>query len=41
MRDSTGGRMGSRIGKLMIFEHEAPFLNRKVTLLLVRQKLGD
>jgi len=41
MRDLTGGKMGSRIGKLMIFEHEAPFLNRKVTLLLVRQKVGD
>jgi L-lactate utilization protein LutC len=41
MRDLTGGRIGSRIGKLMIFEYEAPFLNRKVTLLLVKQKLGD
>ncbi|HET6449839.1 MAG TPA: LUD domain-containing protein, partial [Spirochaetia bacterium] len=41
MRESTGGKMGSRIGKLMIFEHEAPWLNRHVTLLLVRQKLGD
>jgi len=41
MRELTGGKVGSRIGKLMIFEYEAPFLNRKVTLLLVRQKVGD
>jgi len=41
IRDSTGGKMGSRIGKLMIFEYETPFLNRKVALLFVRQKLGD
>ena len=41
MRESSGGKMGSRIGKLMIFEHEAPFLGRGITLILVRQKLGD
>ncbi|HVO37510.1 MAG TPA: lactate utilization protein [Spirochaetia bacterium] len=41
MKDSTGGRMGSRVGKLMIFEHEAPFLNRKVAMIIVREKLGD
>jgi hypothetical protein len=41
LRDSTGGKFGSRVGKLMIFEYESPFLNRKVTLLFVRQKLGD
>lgn len=41
MRDNSGGKMGSRVGKLLIVEHEAPFLGRGVTLLLVRQKLGD
>lgn len=41
MRDSTGGRMGSRIGKLLIIEQETPFLNRKLTLLFVGEKVGD
>ena len=41
MKDSTGGKMGSRVGKLMIFEHEAPFLNRKVAMVIVRERLGD
>ncbi len=40
MRESSGGKMGSMIGKLLIFEHEAPFLNRKVATIIVRQKLG-
>jgi hypothetical protein len=33
--------MGSMIGKLLIFEREAPFLNRKLTVIFVRQKSGD
>ncbi len=41
MRQLSGGKMGSMIGKLLIFEHEAPFLNRKVSLLFVREKTGD
>ncbi len=41
MRELSGGKMGSMIGKLLIFEREAPFLNRKVSLLFVRQKTGD
>lgn len=41
MKVQSGGRVGSRIGKLMIFEFEAPWLNRTVTLLFVRRKLGD
>ena len=41
MRESSAGKMGSRIGKLLIVEHEALFLGRGVTLLLVREKLGD
>jgi L-lactate utilization protein LutC len=41
MLESSGGKMGSRIGKLLIFEHEVPFLGRNVTLLFVNQKLGD
>jgi hypothetical protein len=41
MLESSGGKRGSRIGKLMIFEYEVPFLGRNVTLLFVKQKLGD
>jgi L-lactate utilization protein LutC len=41
MRESSGGKMGSRVGKLMLFEHEVPFLNRKVAMIIVREKLGD
>lgn len=41
MRETSGGKMGSRIGKLLVFEQEVPFLNRTVTLLFVNQKLGD
>ncbi len=41
MRDFTAGRMGSMIGKILIFEHESPFMNRKITLLFVGQKVGD
>jgi L-lactate utilization protein LutC len=41
MRESSGGKMGSMIGKLMIFEQEVPFLGRKLTLLLVNEVVGD
>jgi hypothetical protein len=41
MLESSGGKMGSMIGKLLIFEREAPFLNRKIALLFVREMLGD
>jgi len=40
-RTATAGRMGSGIGKLLIFENEAPFLGRKVYLIIVGEKLGD
>jgi hypothetical protein len=41
MKEATGGKMESMIGKLLIFEREAPILNRKVTVIFVRQKIGD
>jgi L-lactate utilization protein LutC len=41
MRESSGGKMGSMIGKLLIFEQEVPFLGRKLTLLLVNETVGD
>jgi hypothetical protein len=41
MRALTSGKMGTMLGKLLIFEREAPFLGRTITLLLVREKVGD
>ncbi len=41
MRAMTGGKMGTMLGKLMIFEREAAFLGRTVTLLLVNEPVGD
>jgi hypothetical protein len=41
MKDSSGGKSGSMIGKLLIFEREAAFLNRKLTMVIVRQATGD
>ena len=41
MKAMTGGKMGTMLGKLMIIEREAPFLGRKLTLLLVREPTGD
>jgi L-lactate utilization protein LutC len=34
------GFPGSMIGKLLIFEREAPYLNRHITLILVKEALG-
>jgi hypothetical protein len=34
------GAPGAMIGKLLIFEREAAFLQRKVTLILVNEVLG-
>lgn len=41
MLASSGGKMGSMIGKILIFEREAAFLGRTVTLLLVKERVGD
>ncbi len=41
MRESTGGRMGSGIGKLLIIQQEAAFLNRTLTLIFINQSVGD
>jgi L-lactate utilization protein LutC len=41
MKELTGGKRGSMIGKLLIFEREAAFMNRKLTMIIVRQKTGD
>jgi hypothetical protein len=41
MRTASGGKMGTMLGKLMIFERESPLARRTVTLLLVGEKVGD
>jgi hypothetical protein len=41
MRALTEGKMGTMLGKLLIFEREAPFLRRKLRLLFVREPSGD
>ena len=41
MKARTGGKMGTMLGKLMIFERESPSLGRKLTLILVREPTGD
>jgi len=41
MRELSGGKMGTMIGKILVFERESPVLGRKVTLLLVREPVGD
>jgi hypothetical protein len=41
MRELTEGKLGTMEGKLLIFERESPRLGRKVTLLLVKEPVGD
>ena len=41
MRESSGGKMGSMIGKLLVFEQEAAFLGRSLRMLLVNEVVGD
>ena len=41
MRAATGGKMGTMLGKLMIFEREPPMMGRKLALILVREPTGD
>ena len=41
MKKAYGENAGSFIGKLLVFEREAPYLRRSVTLVLVKQQVGD
>jgi L-lactate utilization protein LutC len=41
MKKAFGENSGSFIGKLLIFEREAPYLQRSVTLVLVQEAVGD
>ena len=40
MKQALGAQAGSFVGKLLIFEREAPYLGRQVTLMLVNEVLG-
>jgi len=40
MKQLYGKESGSFIGKILVFEREAPYLQRKVHLLLVNEVLG-
>jgi L-lactate utilization protein LutC len=41
MKKKFGPAAGSFVGKILLFEREAPYLHRSVTLLLIRQRVGD
>jgi len=41
MRALTGGKMGTSLNKILIFEKESPFLGRKAHLIIVKQAVGD
>ena len=41
MREASGGKMGSMIGKMLIYERESPLLQRTVTMIIVEQPTGD
>ncbi|MGD0807916.1 MAG: lactate utilization protein [Anaerolineales bacterium] len=41
MKKNFGPGAGSFIGKILLFEREAPYLHRSLTLLLIRQIVGD
>jgi hypothetical protein len=41
MKRAFGPGSGSFIGKILLFEREAPYLHRSLTLLLIRQAVGD
>ncbi len=41
MKSAFGPNAGSFIGKLLLFEREAPYLHRSLTLILIRETAGD
>jgi L-lactate utilization protein LutC len=41
MKKNFGPQAGSFIGKILLFEREAPYLHRSLTLILIRQPVGD
>jgi L-lactate utilization protein LutB len=41
MKKNFGPGAGSFIGKILLFEREAPYLHRSVTLILIQEMAGD
>jgi hypothetical protein len=41
MKDRLGPQAVSFIGKILLFEREAPYLHRSLTLILIREGAGD
>lgn len=41
MREMTGGRFGTQLGKLLIFHRESPLVQRSVSLIFVNRTVGD
>jgi L-lactate utilization protein LutC len=41
MKKAFGENASSFIGKILLFEREAPYLHRSLTLILIRQPVGD
>ncbi len=41
LKQAFGENAGSFIGKLLVFEREAPYLRRSLSLILIRQVVGD
>jgi len=41
MKKAFGSNSGSFIGKILLFEREAPYLHRSLTLILIREVAGD
>ena len=41
MKKNFGPGAGSFIGKILLFEREAPYLHRSLTLILIREMAGD
>jgi hypothetical protein len=41
MRELTGGRFGTQLGKLLIFHRESAIVPRSVQLIFVNEKVGD
>ena len=41
MKNNFGPGAGSFVGKILLFEREAPYLHRSLTLILIREMVGD
>jgi hypothetical protein len=41
MKKAFGEKSGSFVGKMLVFEREAAYLRRSLTLLLIKEPVGD